>query len=30
MGADDNNNPVYKCFDENYEYNSKDMKIIGK
>ena len=30
MGADDNNNPVYKCVDENYEYKSKDMKIIGK
>jgi len=30
MGGDDNNNPVYKCCDETYEYNSKDMKIIGK
>jgi hypothetical protein len=30
MGAGDNNNPVYKCIDENYEYNSKDMKILGK
>ena len=30
MGAGDNNNPVYKCLDQDYEYNSKDMKIIGK
>ena len=30
MGAGDNNNPVYKCGVLDYEYNSKDMKIIGK
>jgi len=30
MGGGDNNNPVDKCYIEDYEYNSKDMKIIGK
>ncbi len=30
MSNKDNNNPVFKCLDESYEYNSKDMEILGK
>ena len=30
MSSKDNNNPVFKCLDEKYEYNARDMEILGK
>lgn len=30
LGAENNGNPIYKYLDKNYEYNSKDMHILGK